>query len=59
VWKEIEEEELRWKKRGLKYSYGLNETYNLMDADGYGLIRDSDSDINGGDVEMFIDLNAE
>ena len=41
------------------YSYGLNETYNLMDADGYGLIRDSDSDINGGDVKMFIDLNAE
>jgi len=30
-----------------------------MDADGYGLIRDSDSDINGGDVKMFIDLNAE
>jgi len=43
--------------RRQQYSYAMNATYNLMDADGYGDFRVQDNGISDFDVDMFITLH--
>ena len=38
------------------FSYAMNATYNLIDADGEGDLRDDYNQVSDKDIEMFINL---